>query len=222
MSNLDAHYISNRVSGVGVKDKHFYLMWSLSDEKKIEQYTKRITSLNPEDPLYTQLADCIIEFVKKRDNDHKTVDCELGHDWLKVSPINSPLLEPDMCTFQGINKLLKIYMGTASGVFKWMARSTGAATAHPFRTALQTETGSRQDCSTTGFHEIKGISIRAFSSYASSVGSATHQQMGLFDASTSGMLFALHNFGGVGQVHTLNTDSFSMGIMIDFNVAGDT
>lgn len=196
-------------------------MWSLADEKKLNEYTKRITSLNQDDPEYHRLADCIIEFVKKRDNDHR-IDCELGHDWLKVSPINSPLLESDMCTFQGINKLLKIYIASASGVFKWMARGSAAASAHPWRTALQTETGSRQDCTTTGFQEVKGISLRYFSTYASSLTSVTHHQMGLFDASTSGMMLAIHDFGGVGQVHTLNTDSFSLGIIIDFNVAGDT
>jgi hypothetical protein len=214
---MSAAKISNNL----VNDRHFYLMWSLADEKKLEQYTKRITSLDPASPEYSHLADCIIDFVKKRDHDHRFVDCELGHDWLKVSPINSPLLEGDMCTFQGINKLLKIYIATASGVFKWMARGTAAAAAHPWRTALQTETGSRQDCTTTGFQEVKGVSLRYFSTYASTVASATHHQMGLFDASTSGMMLALHDFGGIGQAHTLNTDSFSLGIIIDFNVAGD-
>lgn len=214
------HSTARGISNLAITDKHFYLMWSLADEKKLEQYTKRITSIDPKDPEYSRLADCITEFVKKRDNDHR-VDCELGHDWLKVSPLNSPLLEADMCTFQGMNKLIRIYTAQSSGIFKWMARGTTAGTPHPYRTTLVNETGSRQDATTTGFHDAKGVSLRIFSTYASSVTSVTHQQMGVFDASTSGMMLAIHDFAGVGQVHTLNTDSFSLGIMIDFTPWGD-
>jgi hypothetical protein len=204
-----------------VKDKHYFLSWSLADEKKIEQYTKRITSLSPTDPEYSRLADVMVELVEKRHNDHKNYDAELGHDWLSVSPINSPCFENDMCQFNGIRKLLQVYRGTASGTFKYMARGTAAATPLPYSTALQTETGSRQDCETTGFHEIKGSSIRAFSSYASTVATATMHQIGLFDATSAGNVLAIHDFGGVGQVHTVNTDSFSLGMIIDFVPFGD-
>jgi hypothetical protein len=204
-----------------VKDRHYFLSWSLSDEKKIEQYTKRITSLSPTDPEYSRLADLMVELVEKRDNDHKNYDAELGHDWLKVSPINSPCFEGDMCQFNGVRKLLQVYRGTASGTFKYMARGTAAATPLPYSTALQTETGSRQDCETTGFHEIKGVSIRAFSSYASTTATATMHQIGLFDATSAGNVLAIHDFGGVGQLHTVNVDSFSLGMIIDFVPFGD-
>ena len=172
------------VSNVGVKDKHYFISWSLADEKKIKQYTKRITSLSPTDPEYSKLADAMIELVQKRHDDHKNFNAELGHDWLKVSPLNSPAFEEDMVVFNGLRKLLQIYMGTASGTFKYMARGTAAGTPLPYSTALQTETGTRQDCSTTGFHEIKGVSIRAFSTYASTVATATMHQIGLFDATS--------------------------------------
>jgi hypothetical protein len=209
------------ISNVGVTDKHYFISWSLADEKKIKQYTKRITSLSPSDPEYTKLADAMIELVQKRHDDHKNYDAELGHDWLKVSPLNSPAFEADMVVFNGLRKLLQIYMGTASGVFKYMARGTAAATPLPYSTALQTETGTRQDCSTTGFHEIKGVSIRAFSTYVSTLATATMHQTGLFDATSGGNMLAIHDFGGVGQVHTLNTDSFSLGMIIDFQPFGD-
>lgn len=204
-----------------VKDKHYFISWSLADEKKIQQYTKRITSLSPTDPEYSRLADVMVELVEKRHNDHHNYNAELGHDWLKVSPINSPTFEEDMCTFQGIRKLLQIYRGTATGRFAYMARGTAAATPTPYATALQAETGSRQNSETTGFHEIKGVSIRAFTSYASTLGTATMHQIGLFDASAAGTMLAIHDFGGVGQLHTLNQDSFSLGMIIDFVPFGD-
>ena len=209
------------VSNIGIKDKHYFISWSLADEKKLKQYTKRITSIPPTDPEYTKLADAMIELVQKRHDDHKNYDAELGHDWLKVSPINEPHFEEDMCTFNGIRKLLQIYIGTATGTFKYMARGTAAGTPLPYNTTLQTETGSRQDCSTTGFHEVKGVSIRAFSSYVSSLATATMHQIGLFDATSAGNMLAIHDFGGVGQVHTVNTDSFSLGMIIDFQPLGD-
>jgi hypothetical protein len=204
-----------------VKDRHYFLSWSLADEKKVQQYTKRITSLSPTDPEYGRLADLMVELVDKRHNDHRNYDAELGHDWLKVSPVNSPAFEEDMCQFNGVRKLLQVYRGTASGTFKYMARGTAAATPLPYSTALQTETGSRQDCETTGFHEIKGVSIRAFSSYASTTATATMHQIGLFDATSAGNVLAIHDFGGVGQVHTVNVDSFSLGMIIDFVPFGD-
>lgn len=204
-----------------VKDRHYFLSWSLADEKKIEQYTKRISSLSPTDPEYSRLADLMVTLVDKRHNDHKNYDAELDHDWLKVSPLNSPSFEEDMCTFQGLNKLLRIYMGAASGVFKYFGRGTSASTPFPYSTALASETGSRQDASTTGFHDIKGVSIRAFSSYASTVATATMHQIALFDATSAGTMLAIHDFGGVGQVHTVNSDSFSLGMVIDFVPFGD-
>jgi hypothetical protein len=209
------------ISNVAVTDKHYFISWSLADEKKIKQYTKRITCLSPADPEYTKLADAMIELVQKRHDDHKNYDAQLGHDWLKVSPLNSPAFENDMVVFNGLRKLLQIYMGTASGVFKYMARGTAAATPLPYNTALATETGTRQDCSTTGFHEIKGVSIRAFSTYASTLATATMHQIGLFDATSGGNMLAIHDFAGVGQVHTINTDSFSLGMIIDFQPFGD-
>jgi hypothetical protein len=126
-----------------------------------------------------------------------------------------------MCTFNGVRKLLQIYIGTASGTFKYMARGTASGTPVPYLTALGTETGARQDCSTTGFHEVKGVSIRAFSSYASTVATATMHQIGLFDATSAGNMLAIHDFGGIGQLHTVNTDSFSLGMIIDFLPVGD-
>ena len=209
------------ISNISVQDKHYFISWSLADEQKLKQYTKRITSLNPNDSEYSKLADTMIELVQKRHDDHKNYDAELGHDWLKVSPINQPHFENDMCTFNGVRKLLQIYIGTASGTFKYMARGTAAGTPLPYLTALGTETGTRQDCSTTGFHEVKGVSIRAFSTYASTVATATMHQIGLFDATSSGNMLAIHDFGGIGQVHTVNTDSFSLGMIIDFLPVGD-
>ena len=46
-------------------------------------------------------------------------------------------------------------------------------------------------------------------------------QIGLFDATSAGTVLAIHDFGGVGQVHTVNTDSFSLGMVIDFVPFGD-
>jgi hypothetical protein len=209
------------ISNIGITDKHYFISWSLADEQKLKQYTKRITSLPPTDPEYSKLADAMIELVDKRHNDHRNYDAELGHDWLKVSPINSPHFEEDMCTFQGINKVLRIYFGSATGTFRFLGRGTTASTPLPYSTGLASETGSRLDSATAGFHEIKGVSIRTFATYASSLATATMHQIGLFDASAAGTMLAIHDFAGVGQTHTLNQDSFSSGMIIDFNPFGD-
>lgn len=207
-----------------IKDKHFVIGWSLSDTKKVERYTDRLKSLygKPEhSDTYSKLTDAMIDLINKRDNDHHSSTAELGHDWLNVEPLNQPSFEPDMVTFQGLNKLLKIYIGTATGPFKYIGRGTAAATPTPYTTALATETGTRQDASTTGFHEVKGSSIRLFSSYAASVATATMQQVACFDASSSGLMLAIHDFGGNGYTHTVNVDSFSLGMVIDVIPFGD-
>lgn len=207
-----------------IHDRHFVLGWSLIDTLKVERYTDMLRSLygKPEhESEYSRLADLMIELVEKRHNDHHNSSAELGHDWLKVEPINNPAMENDIITFQGLNKLLKIYFGSASGVFKYMGRSTASSTPTPYSTALATETGTRQDASTTGFHEVKGSSIRLFSSYATATATATMQQIGLFDATTSGIMLAIHDFGGSGFAHTANTDSFSLGMVLDFFPFGD-
>jgi hypothetical protein len=207
-----------------VIDNHFVLGWSLADTWKIERYTDELRSLygKPEHQArYSELADAVINMVQKRHNDHRCATAELGHDWLKVDPINEVSMEPDMVTFAGLNKLLKIYIATASGVFKYTAYGTAAATPTPYSTALATETGTRADSTTAGFHEVKGSSVRLFSSYASSVASATIQQVGIFDATTSGIMLAIHDFGGVGFVHTVNVNSFSIGMVLDFMPFGD-
>ena len=126
-----------------------------------------------------------------------------------------------MVTFQGLNKLLKIYIATASGVFKWVGRGTAAGTPTPYSTALVTETGTRLDSTTAGFHEVKGSSLRIFASFATTVATATMQQVGIFDAVTTGMMLAIHDFGGAGYTHTINVDSFSLGSVVDFVPFGD-
>lgn len=207
-----------------ITDKHFVVGWSLADTPKVQRYTDRLRFLydKPEhEAEYSRLADAMIDLVQKRDNDHHNAIAELGHDWLKVEPINSPTMEPDMVTFQGLNKLLKIYIATASGVFKYVGRGTVTSTPTPYSTALATETGTRQDASTTGFFEVKGSSIRLFSSYAGATATATMQQVAVFDATTTGMMLAIHDFGGSGFTHTLNTDSFSIGMVLDFLPFGD-
>ena len=211
-------------SPIKIVDKHFVLGWSLADTKKVEKYTEMLRSIygKPEYAVrYSQLADIMIDLVQKRHNDHHNAVDELGHDWLTVEPINTPSMEPDMVTFQGLNKLLKIYIATASGVFKFIGRGTAASTPTPYTTALATETGTRQDASTTGFHEVKGSSIRLFSSFASTIASATMQQVAVFDASTTGIMLAIHDFGGIGFTHTVNVDSFSIGMVLDFLPFGD-
>ncbi len=211
-------------SKISVKDKHFVVGWSLRDTPKIEHYTKMLRTLYG-DPkyadTYSMLVDCMLNLIQKRHNDHHGAFAYLGHDWLKVEPINSPAFEPDMVTFQGLNKLLKIYAGTASGIFKWVGRGTAAATPTPYSTAITTETGTRIDSTVTGFHEIKGSSIRIFATFATTVATATMQQIGVFDASTTGMMLALHDFGGNGYTHTINVDSFSLGMVIDLVPFGD-
>src|SRR5215471_4474738 len=125
-----------------IVDNHFVLGWSLSDEPKIQRYTQMLASLygKPEhEAQYSKLADCIIDMVQRRHNDHVNARAELGHDWLTVEPINPVSMEPDMVTFQGLNKLLKIYIATASGIFKYTGYGTAAATPTPYSTALQTE-----------------------------------------------------------------------------------
>jgi hypothetical protein len=206
------------------KDRYFTLSWSLSDEKKIERYTSALRQMynKPEfADLYSKLADAMIDLVDKKHNDHHNATAELGHDWLKVEPINEPSFEDDVLTFQGINKLLKIYFGSASGVFKWVARGSATATPTPYDTTLNTETGSRQDSSTTGFHEIKGCSIRILSSYASTIATGDIYQIGIFDASTSGIMLAKHDFIFPALHHVVNVDAFSLGCVIDFIPFGD-
>ena len=117
--------------------------------------------------------------------------------------------------------MLKIYIATASGVFKWVGRGTAAGTPTPYTTALTTETGTRQDSTTTGFQDVKGSSLRVFSSYATTIATATMHQIGIFDASTTGIMLAIHDFGGSGYTHTINVDSFSLGIIIDLVPFGD-
>ena len=212
---------SNKLS---VKDKHFVLGWSLPDTKKVERYTLALRQMydKPEfADLYTKLADVMIDLVTKKHNDHHSATAELGHDWLKVEPINQPSFGEDMVTFQGLNKLLKIYIATASGVFKWVGRGTAAGTPTPYSNALVTETGTRLDSTTAGFHEVKGSSLRIFASFATTVATATMQQVGIFDAVTTGMMLAIHDFGGAGYTHTINVDSFSLGSVVDFVPFGD-
>lgn len=206
-----------------IRDKHYIIGWSLSDTDKVQQYTTRLASMygKPEfADKYTELADRMIDLINRKDNDHHNATAELGHDWLTVEPLDTKMGE-DMVTFQGINKLLRIYIGTASGTFKWVGRGTAAATPTPYTTALATETGTRLDSSSAGFHDVKGASLRVFASYATTVATATMQQIGIFDASTTGIMLAIHDFGGSGYTHTINTDSFSLGIIIDLVPYGD-
>lgn len=211
-------------SSIQIKDRHFVLGWSLADEKKLEHYTTALRQMygKPEfSVLYSKLADIMIDLVDRRNNDHHNATAELGHDWLRVEPINQPSFEEDMVTFQGLNKLLRIYIGATTGVFKWVGRGTAAATVTPYTAALAAETGARQDASTTGFHEIKGTSIRLLSTFASTVATATMQQIAIFDGSTSGTMLAIHDFGGSGFTHTVNVDAFSLGMVIDLIPFGD-
>ena len=169
---------------------------------------------------YSRLADQMVNLIERRDNDHHNATADLGHDWLKVDPLETQTGE-DMVTFQGLNKLLKIYIAAASGPFKWVGRGVSAGTPTPYSTTLTTETGSRQDSTTTGFQDVKGSSLRVFSSYAATVATATMYQIGIFDASTSGIMLAIHDFGGNGFTHTINVNSFSLGIIIDLVPFGD-
>jgi hypothetical protein len=211
-------------SQVSIRDKYFAVSWSPQDTAKLEEYTKRLISMygKPEfSEKYTELVDGMINLIECRTNDHHNATADLAnHDWLRVNPLHVESGE-DMVTVQGLNKLLRIYLGTASGVFKWVGRGTAAATPTPYSTALATETGSRQDSTTTGFQDIKGCSLRVFSSYATTVATATMHQVAIFDASTSGTMLALHDFGGNGFTHTINVDSFSLGIVIDMVPFGD-
>lgn len=212
-------------SAIQLRDKHFHLSWSLTDEKKIQQYTK-VMALMYGDPgfenEYNKMADVMIELAEKRHNDHHNSKANLlGHDWLDVEPLQSTGMEPDMVTFQGANKLLKIYFGSASGVFKYIGRGTTAATPTPYSTALTAETGTRADASTAGFHSISGVSIRLLASYAGSTATATMYQIGAFDATTSGIMLAIHDFGATGLAHVINVDAFSLGMIIDLSPIGD-
>lgn len=212
-------------SHLQAKDRHFILGWSLADEKKLERYTLALRQMygKPEfSELYTKLADVMIELVDKRHNDHHSFKAELGHDWLTVEPINQPAFEEDIVTFQGLNKLLKIYIGTTTGVFKWVGRGTTASTPTPYTTALTTETGARLDSSVAGFHEVKGSSIRILASFANTVATAIMYQIGVFDAFTSGIMLAIHDFGATNSYsHTAGVDSFSLGTVIDLVPFGD-
>jgi hypothetical protein len=212
-------------SAIQLHDRHFHLSWSLTDEKKLRSYTMAMAFMHglPEyEEEYNRRADELIALAEKRHNDHHNSKATLlGHDWLDVEPLESTGLEPDMVTFQGANKLLKIYFGSASGVFKYIARGTTAATPTPYSTALTTETGSRTDASTAGFHSISGVSIRLLSSYASSTATATMFQIGAFDATSAGIMLAIHDFGATGLAHVVNVDAFSLGMIIDLAPIGD-
>lgn len=209
---------------IPIRDRHFIVGWSLADEKKITQYTKRMVSLygDPkQEELYNKLANAMLDLIERRDNDHHSAKAELGHDWLTVDPLDSPIVGEDMITNTGLNKLLKIYIGTASGVFKYMGRGTTASTPTPSSTALALETGSRQDTTTTGSHLITGSSYQLSSNYASSLATHTIHQIGTFDATTSGIMLAIHDFGGQGYTHTVNVDAFTLGMICDFLPFGD-
>ena len=211
-------------SNIPVRDRYFIVGWSPTDEKKLSQYTKRMASIygDPkQEELYNKLANSMLSLIERRDNDHHNAKAELGHDWLTVDPLDAPLTGEDMITTNGLNKLLRIYIGTTTGVFKWMARGTAASTPTPASTALATETGTRQDTTTTGFHQITGTSYQLSSNYAASLATHTIQQIGTFDASTSGQLFAIHDFGGNGYTHTVNVDAFTLGMVCDFLPFGD-
>lgn len=212
-------------SAIQLRDRHFYLSWSLRDEEKIQKYTKAMAQMygKPEhEDSYNNMADALVELAQHRHNDHHNSTANLlNHDWLNVEPLESTGMEPDMVTFQGANKLLKIYFGSASGVFKYIARGTTAATPTPYSTALTTETGSRTDASTAGFHSISGVSIRLLSSYASSTATATMFQIGAFDATSAGIMLAIHDFGATGLAHVVNVDAFSLGMIIDLAPIGD-
>lgn len=200
------------------------MSWSLRDEKKIKLYTAAMAYMHgkPEfEDEYNKLADELISLAERRHNDHHNSKARLGHDWLDVEPLESTPMQPDMVTFQGANKLLKIYFGSASGVFKYIGRGTTAATPTPYSTALTSETGTRADASTAGFHSISGVSIRLLASYASSTATATMYQIGAFDASSSGIMLAIHDFGATGLAHTVNSDAFSLGMIIDLAPIGD-
>jgi hypothetical protein len=214
-------------SKIAVRDKHFALSWSLADTKKVEEYTKRLVSMYGDityQAEYTEMADQMLELINKKENDHHNASVNLaGHDWLKVEPIDSHIGE-DLCTFQGLNKLLKIYIGTATGVFKWVGRSLASGTPTPYTTALSIETGLRKDASTTGFHDIKGSSIRVLASYPSNEATITMYQIGIFDAASGGgggTMLAIHDFGGTPLSHVSAADSFSLGMVIDFSPLGD-
>lgn len=212
-------------SAISLRDRHFHLSWSLADEKKIRQYTVAMAAMHgkPEfEAEYTKMADDMIALAERRHNDHHDSKANLlGHDWLNVEPLESTGMQPDMVTFQGANKLLKIYFGSASGVFKYLGRGTTAATPTPYSTALTTETGSRADASTAGFHSISGVSIRLLASYAASTATSTMYQIGAFDATSSGLMLAIHDFGATGLAHVVNVDAFSLGMIIDLAPIGD-
>ena len=210
---------------LNIKDRHYVLGWSLSDESKIQRYTEKCKAFygKPEHQAeYSKLADLMIELVEKRNNDHHNTTAELGHDWLNVEPINNPSFEPDMVTMAGLNKMLKIYTATASGVFKYIGHGSSAITPNPYLTTLGgAEDGTRLDCTTQGFQDVKGVSLRLFAAYASTVATTTIRTVGLFDASTNGLMLALHNFGSLAFVHTANSDAFSLGMILDFVPFGD-
>jgi hypothetical protein len=209
-----------------VKDKHFFVSFSLADEQKVKRYIDRMVPMYGKAEYveeYSRLADQMITLIQKRHDDHRNYDAELGHDWLKVSPLNNPTFEEDMMTFQGLNKFLRIYAGLTTGTFRFLARGIAASTPHPYATALASEPGSpnRLDAATAGFHNVKGVSIQLFAPNPSTIATSTIHQIGLFDASSAGTMLAIHDFGGTGHVHTVNVDSFALGMVLDFVPFGD-
>lgn len=210
-------------SKASVQDHYFAAGWSLADEQKVQRYTDRLVSMygNPaEQATYTRLADIMLDFIDHRRNDHRSAVAELGHDWLKVDPLSVETGE-DMVTFSGLNKMLRIYLGLTTGVFKWVGRGDVAGSPTPYSTTLTSEVGTRLDSTVAGFQDLKGVSLRVFATYASSVATSTILQIGIFDASTSGTMLAIHDFGGIGHGHTINVDAFSLGIVIDWVPFGD-
>lgn len=210
-------------SKTGVNDHYFIAGWSIADEQKVQRYTDRLVSMygKPEYQVeYTKLADIMLDFINHRNNDHHNATAELGHDWLKVEPFSLQTGE-DMVTFSGLNKMLRIYLGQTTGVFKWVGRGDVAGSPTPYATALTSEVGTRLDSTVAGFQDLKGVSLRVFATYASSVATSVIYQIGIFDASTSGGILAIHDFGTTGHSHTINIDAFSLGIVIDWVPFGD-
>jgi hypothetical protein len=224
-------------AGFTIKDHHFMVFWSLTDEKKIEHFTKRMRHLHYTISIlnrlkfktlaygfqreYSHLAEQMLDIIQRRHNDHHNAKGDLGHDWLRVEPLESPVIEDDMVTSQGLRKFMRIYNGETTGVFKWVGRGIAASTPHMFTTGLASETGTRLDSTTAGFHRIEGTSYEILANYGSGTSSGTIQQIGIFDALTSGLLFAIHDFGGQGQTHTVNADAFSLGMVAEYIPFGD-
>jgi glycine cleavage system protein P-like pyridoxal-binding family len=127
-----------------------------------------------------------------------------------------------MVMLAGVNKMLKIYAAITTGVFKYIGHGNSAISPNPYLTTLGgAEDGTRLDCTSAGFQDVKGVSLRLFAAYASTVATTTIRTVGLFDASTTGIMLALHNFGSLAFVHTANSDAFSLGMILDFVPFGD-